>query len=436
MKSFKKSMQVTQILFLLCLIQLQLVYSQPGKELINIIIAPDHTDWTYEVGEKVKFHVSVLKYGNLLKDVDIRYEIRPEKMEPIMEETIVLSKGETVIKGGTMQTPGFLRCWVYATVDGKEYKNMATAAFAPEQIEPTAALPDDFKVFWENAIEENNKIPMDVKMTLLPERCTETVNVYHVSLQNYKMRSRIYGILCKPKKEGVYPAVLSVPGAGIRPYNGNIGLAEEGLITFQIGIHGIPVTMDRSVYDDLRYGALNGYPTMNLDDKDQYYYKRVYLGCVRAVDFIVSLPEYDGSNLAVTGGSQGGALSIITAGLDKRVKYLAAFYPALSDLSGYLNGRAGGWPHMFRPGNTAFIKDDKIETALYYDVVNFARQLTQTGWYSWGFNDVTCPPTSMYSAYNVINAPKEIHVFQETGHWTFPEQWVLVNKWLLNKLGK
>ncbi len=410
------------------------LYSQPRRELITINIAPDHDDWGYVVGEQAKFHVSVLQYGNPLTDIEIRVGIGPEKMDPVKEETIILKRGETTINGGSMETPGFLRCWVTTTVDGKEYKNLATAAFSPEQIEPTATLPDDFKAFWENAMEDNRKIPMDVQMTLLPERCTEKTNVYHVSLQNYHERSRIYGILCKPKKEGVYPAILYVPGAGIRPYYGSIELAEEGIITFQIGIHGIPVTLDPSVYDDLRYGALNGYWTMNLDDKDEYYYKRVYLGCVRAVDFITSLPEYDGSNLAVTGGSQGGALSIVTAGLDKRVKYLAAFYPALSDLSGYLNGRAGGWPHMFRSGNSAFIKDDKIETALYYDVVNFARQVTQTGWYSWGFNDVTCPPTSMYSAYNVIDVPKELHIFQNTGHWTYPEQWVLVNQWLLNKL--
>ncbi len=428
--------KLISLLLLIAIFQVYPLHAQPKHELIEINIGPDHANWKYDVGEEVKFSVSVLQYGNPLKDIEIRYEIGPEKMDPVKEGTLVLKKSETVIKGGTMKTPGFLRCWVFATVDGKVYKSLATAAFAAEQIEPTATLPDDFKSFWENAIAENNKISMDVLMTLLPDRCTEKVNVYHVSLQNYKERSRIYGILCKPKKDGVYPAVLAVPGAGIRPYGGSIGLVEEGIITFQIGIHGIPVTMDRSVYDDLRFGALNGYQTMNLDDKDEYYYKRVYLGCVRAVDFITGLPEYDGSNLAVTGGSQGGALSIITAGLDKRVKYIAAFYPALCDLSGYLNGRAGGWPHMFRPGNTAFIKDDKIETALYYDVVNFARQVTQTGWYSWGFNDVTCPPTSMYSAYNVIDVPKELHLFQNTGHWTYPEQWVLVNKWLLNKLGK
>ncbi|MEN8227007.1 MAG: acetylxylan esterase [Bacteroidota bacterium] len=428
---------VGKVLFLvIAFSQISLLFSQPRQEPVTIIIAPDHNDWIYEVGESVSFNVTVLKFGNLLRDIDVKYVIRPEKMDPVKEETITLKRRETIIKGGTMETPGFLRCWVYVTVDGKEYSNMATAAFSPEQIEPTAMLPDDFKSFWDNAIAKNNDLPMDVQMTLLPERCTEKVNVYHVSLQNFRERSRIYGILCKPKKDGSYPAVLAVPGAGIRPYYGNIDLAEEGIITFQIGIHGIPVTMERSVYDDLRYGALSGYPTMNLDDKDKYYYKRVYLGCVRAVDFITGLPEYDGSNLAVTGGSQGGALSIITAGLDRRVKYLAAIYPALSDMSGYLNGRAGGWPHMFHPDNSSDYTDDKIETALYYDVVNFARQVTQAGWYSWGFNDTTCPPTSMYSAFNVINASKELHLFQDTGHWTYPEQWKLINQWLLNQLVK
>ena len=434
MRSFMKEKGFLFSLIALTFFQLQLVFAQPSQELIKINIAPDHDDWTYEVGEQVKFNVSILKYGNPLEDIEIRYEIGPEKMDPIKEETLTLKRSETMIKGGTMENPGFLRCWVYVTLNGKEYKNMATAAFAPEQIEATATLPDDFKTFWAKAIKENNEIPMDVKMTLLPERCTEKVDVYHVSLQNYRNGSRLYGILCKPKKAGVYPAVLEVPGAGIRPYYGRVDLAEEGIISFQIGIHGIPVIMENYIYDNLRYGALDNYWTMNLDDKDNYYYKRVYLGCVRAVDFITSLPEYDGYNLAVTGGSQGGALSIVTAGLDKRVKFLAADYPALSDLSGYLEGRAGGWPHMFQPKDSSNYTEAKINTARYYDVVNFARQVTQTGWYCWGFNDTTCPPTSMYSAYNEIMAPKELHVFQDTGHWTYPEEREMGKQWLIEQL--
>jgi cephalosporin-C deacetylase len=410
------------------------IYAQPREELVKINIAPEHEDWTYEVGEQVRFNVSVLKYGNPLTDIEIRYELRPDKMEPIKEETIFLKRSETMIKGGTMEKPGFLRCWVYANIDGKEYNNCATAAFSPLKIEPVTELPGDFMDFWNKAMDENSKIPMDVKMILLPERCTDKVDVYHVSLQNFNERSRLYGILAKPKKPGKYPAILNLPGAGIRPYYGDIEMAEEGIITFQIGIHGIPVTMDPEVYDNLRYGALNNYWNMNLDDKDNYYYKRVYLGCVRAVDFIVSLDEYDGTNLAVSGGSQGGALSIITAGLDKRVKYLASLYPALSDMSGYKEGRAGGWPHMFHPSDLSNYVDSKFETAKYYDVVNFARQITQSGWYSWGFNDTVCPPTTTYTAYNVIDGTKEIHIFQDTGHWQYPEQRELRKKWLLDKL--
>jgi len=411
------------------------VYSQPTEQMIKVVVAPDHSDWTYKTGEPVKFSISVLQYGNPLKNAVVRYSIGPEKMDPTKKDSLALSTGVLIVDGGSMKTPGFLRCTVTAFVDGKEYTKAATAGFDPLSIQPTVDNPADFTQFWNKAKADLANIPIDARMTLMPERCTEKVNVYHVSLQNFRVGSRLYGILCVPKKEGKYPALLTVPGAGVRPYNGNIVMAEKGLITFEIGIHGVPVNMDVSVYNNLGAGALNGYQNFNLDDRDRFYYKRVYLGCVRANDFIFSLPQFDGSNLAVTGGSQGGALSIITAALDARVKYLAAYYPALCDVTGYLKGRAGGWPHYFDKNNLAFNnKKDKIETTGYYDVVNFARLLKIPGLYTWGFNDETCPPTSMYAAYNVITAPKSLYLALETGHWTFPEQNEKLNNWLLQKL--
>jgi cephalosporin-C deacetylase len=414
---------------------LQRTAAQPVEQIVKVIVAPDHTNWLYRVGEKVKFTVSVLQFGNPVKNARVRYEVGPEKMDAIKKDSLNISGDSFVIDGGTMKTSGFLRCIVYADVDGKQYRNLATAGFEPTAIKPTIQNPADFLQFWDRAKADLAKIPMDTRMTLMPERCTEKVNVYHVNLQNYRS-SRLYGILCVPKKEGKYPAILKVPGAGVRPYSGDVATAEKGYITFEIGIHGIPVNMDVSVYNNLAAGALNGYQNFDLDDRDRYYYKRVYLGCVRANDFVMSLPQFDGSNLAVTGGSQGGALSIITAALDSRVKYLAAFYPALCDVTGYLNGRAGGWPHIFDKYNLAFNnKKDKIETCGYYDVVNFARQVKIPGMYSWGYNDETCPPTSMYAAYNVIPATKSLFLALETGHWTFPEQNEKLNNWLLNKLG-
>lgn len=420
--------------FLLPVIITASANAQPVEQYVKVVVAPDHANWTYKTGEPVKFQISVLKDGNLVKNAVIRYEVGPEKMDAVKKDSLQLKDGKLTVDMPGMKTPGFMRCTVSAWLEGKEYRYWATAAFDPLKIEPTVDDPSDFNNFWDSSKKELAKIPMDSRMVLIPERCTDLVNVYHVSIQNIN-NSRVFGILCVPKKPGKYPAILRVPGAGIRPYNGDVRNASKGIITLEIGIHGIPVNMPPDVYSNLASGALNGYPYFNLDSRDRYYYKRVFLGCVRANDFIDSLPEYDGKTLAITGGSQGGALSIITAGLDPRIKYLAAFYPAMSDMTGYLKNRAGGWPHLFDKNNAQYNnKKEKIQTIAYYDVVNFAKRTKAKGFYSWGFNDNVCPPTSMYAAYNVISAPKELFLAVETAHWTYPEQNEKAEQWLLSQI--
>lgn len=408
--------------------------AQIPEQMIKIIVSPDHNDWQYKTGEKAVFNVQVLFHNNALRDVKAYYEIGPEKMDPVKKDSVVLNGKDLNLDGGTMTSPGFLRCLVTLEYEGRLYRGLATAGFDCTAIKPTVKMPADFNEFWKAAKEELAKVPLNTRMTLLPERCTESVNVYMVNLQNIG-NSRIYGLVSIPKQEGKYPAVLEVPGAGVRAYSPDVSLAGKGVITFVIGIHGIPVTMDPGLYLDLGAGALREYWTFNMDNKDRYYYKRVYLGCVRANDFITSLPQFDGKNLAVTGGSQGGALTIITASLDERVKFLAAAYPALCDVTGYLSGRAGGWPHFFDRNNNKFHNTkEKLETIPYYDVVNFARRIQVPGFYTWGFNDETCPPTSMYAAFNLINAPKILNLALETGHWTYQEQNLKLNNWLLENL--
>ncbi|WP_423127588.1 acetylxylan esterase [Gaoshiqia sp. Z1-71] len=426
-------MKLTRILFALsCILSIFLsVNAQPQKKLVTVVVTPNHPDWMYRNGEPAEFTISVFK-NDIPLDADVKYTIRPEKMDILDEGTITLKKGSAVVKAKGMKVPGFLQCLAEVEVDGKKYSSYSTAGYEVDRIMPSTSLPDDFIAFWDGWKQKLAAVPVEPVLRLMPERCTDQVDVFHVSMKN--IEGKIYGILCKPKKTGKYPAILHVPGAGVRPYYGDVSGAEKGFITLQIGIHGIPVNLDPGVYDDLRAGALVNYNQALMDDKNSYYYKRVYLGCVRAVDFIYGLDEFDGQNVAVTGGSQGGALSIITAGLDARIKYLAAFYPALSDLTGYLKGRAGGWPHLFQTKETQ--REARIETSKYYDVVNFARFVKVPGWYSWGFNDNVCPPTSIYAAYNVIDAPKELQIFQDTQHWTYPEQQEMRTDWLYSKLKK
>lgn len=273
--------------------------AQPARQLVQVVVSPDKSDWTYKTGEQAQFEIMVLKNNVPLDAIEVKYRINPEKMDAWEEKTIKLKNGKATVKAKRFKEPGFLQCTASVVVDGKTYSSYATAAFSPEKIQPTTTLPKDFEQFWDNGKAELAKVPINPVLTLMPERCTDKVDVYHVSIDNIK--GKIYGILSKPKAEGKYPAILHVPGAGIRPYSGDPWNAQYGAITFQIGIHGIPVNLDQRVYDNLSAGALNGYQIANLDDKDNYYYKRVYLGCVRAVDFIASLDCFNGKDIAVTG---------------------------------------------------------------------------------------------------------------------------------------
>ena len=409
----------------------------------QIRVAPNRDDWTYDLNQPARFQLAVTLNNRPVAGLPVKYACGPEMLAPTVEKTATTGAEPLTIEAGTMKEPGFLRCIVTMEKGGANYRGVATAAFRPEQIRPTVADPPDFDKFWADGLAQLAKIPVEAKLEPMPALSTAKADVYHVSFQNVGLgssrTSRIYGMLAVPKggaPDQKYPAMLRVPGAGVRPYAGQVWLAERGVITLEIGIHGIPVNLPAFVYEDLRTGALSRYTTYNMDERDSYYYRRVYLGCVRANDFLTSLPQYDGRSLAVTGGSQGGALAIVTAALDPRVKGLVASYPALSDMTGYLNNRAGGWFHGFRDKTNR--TPAKIDAFAYYDTVNFARRLKVPGIYSWGFNDEVVPPTSSYAAYNVITAPKKLLLGLEMAHNNSPEQNDRLNVWVENflKTGK
>lgn len=225
---------------------------------VNVEVIPDHQDWRYEVGETAIFNIRITRERTLLNDVKVDYAAGPEMYQDVKKEGVLLKDGTLTLKG-KMTKPGFYRVDVKTVIDGKEYKGACSAAFSPERLQPTTVMPQDFNDYWQNAISEARKVDLNPTKRLLPERCTKDVNVYEVSFQNIQWNWRTYGILCVPVKEGRYPALLRVPGAGVRPYGGDIYTASQGAITLEIGIHGISVTMDQKVYDDVFNGALMNY---------------------------------------------------------------------------------------------------------------------------------------------------------------------------------
>ena len=418
--------------FLLLLLMALPIEAQIRGNDIVVSVTPDHKDWNYKLNETANFEVNVRKSGTLLDNVQIDYEAGPV-MYPDVKRSITLKDGTLHLKG-TLNRQGFYRVKVVAHVNGKDYEGLCTAGFAPEKIQPYAKCPDDFDDFSKKALEEARRNELNPTMKLLPDRCTKDDNVYEVSFVNNRPNSRIYGILSVPKAQGHYPALLRVPGAGVRPYPGDTYTASGKCIVLEIGIHGIPVTLDQTVYDRLLDGALNGYWDTNLEDPNKNYYKRVITGAVRSVDFIASLPEWDGKTLGVTGASQGGFLSIATAALDSRVTFFAAIHDAMCDYEAETKGIAGGWPHYFY-NQKADVK--RIEGSRYYDGVNFAKRLrpSQVCWFSFGYNDEVVPPTSSYGLYNIVKAKKSLNVYPMTGHYWYQEQWDEWQNFLIHQLG-
>ena len=407
---------------------------QPRDTSVALTVTLDRPDWRYQLGDSARFTVSLARPGGPIRGVAVRVDVGPELMPPTRTDTIVMGAGAPTVTGA-LGYPGLLRATATAVVDGSSYTAFATAAFSPERIEPTTTMPSDFEAFWREAIADARRVPLEPVMTRLPERSTREVDVFHISFQNHRQGSRLYGMLSVPTRPGRYPAMLVVPGAGVRPYFPSVATARRGVIHLAIGIHGIPVDRDSLLYNELRATALQDYRRAGIEDRDAYYYKRVIVGVVRAGDFLFSLPKFDGRNYVVRGGSQGGGLAIMGGALDPRVRAIAAAYPAMSDHMGYLHGRAGGWPHVFR--DTAGMKafEEKRETLRYYDAVHFARLLRVPGIYCWGFNDRVVPPTSVFAAYNVVTAPKETCIVPETEHFLVPSQTRRIEAWLLEKLG-
>ena len=407
----------------------------------EITLSPNNANWVYKINEPVVFDVSISGIGD--KEYLINYEVGPEKMPPTKLGSFKSLKSNFSIEGGTMSNPGFLRCTVTITIDNKAYKQIATAAFEPEKIKPTIKEPKDFKKFWRNTIAEARKVPLDTKFTLIKEKCTDYHDVYQVEYFGIEYKKRSYGRLIVPKKEGSYPAIIRFPGAGVHLYNfPDINIeslnsatnnSAKNVILLDLYIHPFPINWEKGIYDKLRKSNYNDYKFWGVNDRDTYYYKGVIASCVKAVDLIYSLPQFNGDDLAAWGASQGGALSIITTALDDRIKSLVVLCPAMCDYTGYLYGRAGGYPHFFNEDNIAIYNNKRtLKTLPYYDVVNFSKMINVPGFYTWGFNDEATPPTSFYAAYNSIKAHKEIFVIPEGRHSIHPEQIFKTYKWLLD----
>jgi cephalosporin-C deacetylase len=164
--------------------------------------------------------------------------------------------------------------------------------------------------------------------------------------------------------------------------------------------------------------ASPGYMTRGILDPHDYYYRRVFTDAVRAVDAVRTHELVDPSRVAVTGGSQGGGISLAVAGLVPDLAGAAPDVPFLCDfpraitvtefdpyteITRYLKA------HRDHVGNA-------LNTLSYFDGAILGRRAAAPALFSVGLMDRICPPSTVYAAYNHYGGPKQMAEYQFNDH--------------------
>jgi cephalosporin-C deacetylase len=160
--------------------------------------------------------------------------------------------------------------------------------------------------------------------------------------------------------------------------------------------------------------------TRGITTPTEYYYTRMFIDAALAVDTARELAGGPGARIAVTGGSQGGALALAAAALQAgAVLVCHADVPFLCDIQRAIT-LAPSPPYTeipeFLAENVALIPQ-ALDTLRYVDCALLARRITAATLVSVGLMDIICPPSTVFAAYNEIGATdKEIAVYPYSGH--------------------
>ncbi|MCB9453793.1 MAG: acetylxylan esterase [Anaerolineaceae bacterium] len=289
--------------------------------------------------------------------------------------------------------------------------------YRPERAEPT-----DFDAFWERTLAETRQHPLIARFERV-DYGLKLVETYDVTFAGYGGQPVRGWFIVPAGAQTPLPCVVEYIGyGGGRSFPINWLLwPTVGYATFIMDTRGQGSSWSNGDTPDIPEGANPFYPgfmTQGILNPETYYYRRVFADGVRAVEAARTRPEVDSSRVAVTGGSQGGGITIAVSAL---VPDVAASMPEVPFLCHY---RRAVEIIDTSPYNeiTRYLKihRDKVETVWqtvsYFDGVNFATRIQSPSLYSVGLMDMICPPSTVYAAYNYVDAPKDIRVYPYNEH--------------------
>ena len=287
---------------------------------------------------------------------------------------------------------------------------------------PVRNEPADFDDFWRETLSEARQ--HDLYAEFAPFDCgLETVSVYDVTFAGFG-GAPIKAWYMRPRQaDAPLPAVVEYIG-----YGGGRGFPHEWLAFPSAGFaylvmdtRGQGSVWRRGDTPDMPNGvnpAGPGFMTQGIHDPRTYYYRRLYTDAARAVDAISSRDDVDAARIAVTGISQGGGLSISTAGLHDSVAVCMPDVPFLLDFRRAVD-ITPTTPYI-EIANYLKTHRDKVDLVFgnlgYFDGVNFAARMRARAWFSVGIMDTVCPASTVFAAYNHVPGEKDITEYHFNDH--------------------
>jgi cephalosporin-C deacetylase-like acetyl esterase len=412
------------------------VYAQPAPPVQQLVFRPYHVSDLYDVGDTVGWIVSpgpvaptyaykwtvrrnnkaVLKEGKLdLSSGKDKIEIladQPEMIYVAIEPYASLSADNATKSSDASPSTNASAAATPATptpayIGGNTGRNNGLyavgAAVAPDRLGLSTARPPDFDAFWNAKLAAQAQVPIKPNVTPIQ---SDIPGIEESVFTLDALNSKVHGYVAKPARPGRFPAIIQLQYAGIYALDPHWAAlhASDGWLVVNVDAHD-------KLPSDPSGDVPKSYVAVGNTNREKSYFLGMFLRDSRALDYLLTRPDWDGKTIVLIGGSQGGQQSLALAGLrPEKITAVLVCVPAGADTNGDLHGRKAGFPNW--PSDNP----DAMETALYFDPVNFASRIKAPVMAGMGFIDTVSPPAGIFTALNQIPGDTEPLPLIESEH--------------------
>lgn len=399
---------------------------------LKVDLSSSDEDWVWYGEENPTFDLAFGNTAGRAENADVTIKVTTDTKLPVSEHNVSVSVpggfGKCDATSFDAKTLGITEPGFYHIIIEKDGQNITdnktevygnqlvidyfTIGYEPEKIVSAPDAQPDFQEFWDKARAELAAVPMRPVVTERKDQVGEK-KAYIAQVRGLE-GDLVQIDYTVPTKPGKYPVHIINMGYSSKPWD--LDLTDNGWIDVIVSSRGQGRNDATNRFGDwVRFG---------LQNPETYYYRGAYLDCTRAIDYLFTLPEVDQQNIFLEGGSQGGAYSMAAAALDHRVTAIACYITFMSDFPDYF--KIVEWPYSAiheKQMELGMSDEDLYRNLSYFDIKNLAQWIECPVYLGMGLQDVTCPPHTNISGYNLVNAPKEYHIYRNYGHHVDYDHW-------------